>query len=477
MIRMPTWDNTYPAEKKLTDDYAITINGKTCEVRECRVSAMPFNIGWPGHQRPLNQSEIASYILVSSDEMLDFEVTCKRAFKKAVIRPLSKGIDPEREEDVLRFTLEKPGQYVLELDSDHFALHIFFNPIKEYPDKEKATYYFGPGLHFPRLIRLKDNDSIYVDEGAVVYTSILGEGVKNIHIYGGGVLDGGMEERVYEHCYQNYHTGNIRLYDSENITIEDVVLKDSAVWVLSTFDCDNITIDNIKIVGQWRYNTDGIDLCNTSNVTIKNSFIRAFDDVITIKGLYHKEMTIQNILVENCVMWCGWGRNAEIGLETSATEYKDIIFRNCDLIHNCHVAIDIQNGNHAEIHHITYENINVEYQLTQRTPIGNDEEHPVYTGGNKTYVPQLICSINPVFPYFSDVNNPDLGYTHDILYKNIRVDLPEGVEMPEIVIWADKRGKTHKNFTIDGLYVNGEKQENLDRFKTTFDNVENIVIK
>ena len=304
-----------------------------------------------------------------------------------------------------------------------------------------------------------------------------GEGVKNIHIYGGGVLDGGMEERVYEHCYQNYHTGNIRLYDSENITIEDVVLKDSAVWVLSTFDCDNITIDNIKIVGQWRYNTDGIDLCNTSNVTIKNSFIRAFDDVITIKGLYHKEMTIQNILVENCVMWCGWGRNAEIGLETSATEYKDIIFRNCDLIHNCHVAIDIQNGNHAEIHHITYENINVEYQLTQRTPIGNDEEHPVYTGGNKTYVPQLICSINPVFPYFSDVNNPDLGYTHDILYKNIRVDLPEGVEMPEIVIWADKRGKTHKNFTIDGLYVNGEKQENLDRFKTTFDNVENIVIK
>ena len=28
MIRMPTWDNTYPAEKKLTDDYAITINGK-----------------------------------------------------------------------------------------------------------------------------------------------------------------------------------------------------------------------------------------------------------------------------------------------------------------------------------------------------------------------------------------------------------------------------------------------------------------
>ena len=37
-------------------DYSVTINGKTCPVRECRVSAIPFNCIWPGHQRDKSQS-------------------------------------------------------------------------------------------------------------------------------------------------------------------------------------------------------------------------------------------------------------------------------------------------------------------------------------------------------------------------------------------------------------------------------------
>lgn len=477
MLHIPKWEVRIGTHPLLSKDYEVKINGEDCEVRECRVSAMPYNRVFTGYQRPKNQTELASYITFSADEAATFEIKAKKQFTNAYIKPYSKNVKVDVNDGIIRFTLTQFGQYVLELDDEHLALHIFYNEAKAYPEKENATYYFGPGLHFPKRIELKDNDLIYVDEDAIVYASIEGRNAKNVRIFGGGVLDGGAEDRVVEHCYEPYTTGTIRLYNCENISIEDVVLKDSATWVLSMFDCDTINIDGIKIVGHWRYNTDGIDVCNTSNVTIKNSFVRAFDDVITIKGLYNYQKPIENIVIDNCVLWCGWGRNAEIGVETSAIEYKNITFKNCDLVHSSHVVLSLHNGCEANIHDITYENINVEYNATEMFPVYHHIEEEPYPGVGKPFVPTFIYASN--YDHFSlfDGETPSIGNIHDILYKNIHVTIPEGVEKPDVVFASREYGPTFQNFTIDGLYVNGEKQTNFDKFNLTVKNAENIKFK
>ncbi len=478
MIRVPKWKERIDTEKKLNDDYQVKINGEECEVRECRVSAMPYNRIWMGVQRPIDQTELASYISVFSDENAVFEIKAKKEFKNAFIKPYSKNIKVEVSNDIIRFTLTEFGQYVLELDDSHCALHIFYNEIKDYPEKEKATYYFGPGIHFARRIELKDNDIIYVDEEAVVYTVICGKNVKNVKIFGGGVIDGGMEERVFPSGYTDVTTGVIRLYNSENISVKDVIIKDSAVWIFSMFDCADIEIDGIKIVGHWKYNTDGIDVCNSKNVVIRNSFIRAFDDVITIKGLYNAKMCVENILIENCVMWCDWGRNAEIGHETATAEIKNITFKNCDLLYSSFAALSIHHGNEAEIHHVTYENINVEYSLTETPPVFHNIDDEKYSGYGETHVPPLIfASTTDRRPQETQLEGPVYGNIHDILYKNINVYLPEGIDKPEINFSSIEGGPVFKNFTVDGLYVNGEKQENFNNFKYICENVENVVIK
>ncbi len=62
-------------------------------------------------------------------------------------------------------------------------------------------------------------------------------------------------------------------------------MRDPDVWCCSLFGCRDVTISNVKLVGLWRYNADGIDVCNSQNVQVRDCFVRAFDDALVIKGL------------------------------------------------------------------------------------------------------------------------------------------------------------------------------------------------
>lgn len=462
-------------------DYEVTVNGNPCDVRECRVSAMPFNRFFPGYQRSIDQTELASFITFSADEEVIIKVKCKNSFDEAVIRPLSKGVLVEKCGQELKFTLKEHGGYSLELDDEHNALHIFFNKIKEYLDKDQADYYFGPGIHFPGIITLKDNQSVYVDEEAVVYGSIYSPGAENIRVFGGGVIDGSTEERVYGLYYENYTKGNIRLYNCKNVKIEDVILKNSAIWVLSLFECNNVTIDNIKIVGQWRYNTDGIDIVNTSNVFIKNSFIRSFDDTITLKGIYDKVKIIENITVENCVMWCGWGRNIEIGAETAVDEIRNIVFKDCDLIHSSTAAIDIYNCHYAAVHDVKFENINVEYQKNTMPAVIQENDLQKYDDGGKICIPYLINVENPkVYEEAAGIGNDKnskYGEAYNLVYKNINAYTDEICERPLIRFESEKTDVIFRNITLENFFVNGKKVNPLEYFEIKIVNTEDITIK
>lgn len=482
MLYIPKCLSNIPEE--LSEDYNVTVNGEECFVHSCRVSAIPFNTIWPGHQRPKNQTELASFISFYSDEAVTLKVKCARSFKKAVVRPLSKKVGVAVNGEEVSFTLTRNGGYTLELDDQHFALHIFFNAPKEYKEKEKATYYFGPGVHMPLLITLKDNDSVYVDPEAIVYTTVYADGAKNVRIYGGGILDNSCQERVSSACTGNCPIGNIRMYNSENIIIEDVILRDSALWILSVFNCNNVVIDGVKLIGHWRYNADGIDLTNTSNAVVKNCFVRSFDDGVVIKAIHNHDLN-ENIKVDNCVFWCDWGKTIEIGLETAADEYKNIYFKNCDCIHNCGAAMAVSNGHYANIHDIHYENINVEYQISNMPMVYQATEDMIYDGYGKTDMADLLRIDNEKMcshDFYKDTkfanekdNNP--GKSHDITYKNIQVFTDEGMDPIKINIGSYSDIATVENVSIEDVYINGERAESLDKFRMVrLENLKNVTL-
>lgn len=465
--------------------YTVKVNGNKVKLEEIRVSALPFNRVWPGKQRDISQSEIAYMLRIHDDEPVFIEVTPVGTFKRVDIRPYSKNIEYTCANGGISFEVKKHGQYTVEFDGEHFAIHLFFDPVRDFGEYGKPTISFGPGIHNAGLIKVKSNDRIYIDKNAVVYGSIVGIDVDNVKIYGYGILNAGWEIRREKHgdigwddesCFEPglLHTyGGIRMIGCENITVDGIVVCDPASYAISFYKSCGIDIFNVKVAGLWKYNNDGIDFFNCSEVCVKDCFVRSFDDALCLKGLTaFSEKSVENVLIENCVFWCGWGLTLEMGLASACPEMKNIIYKDCDLIHNSFACLSINNGQWAYIHDVVYENINIEYsKFCKPFVIQKDDSH-IYDGQDAVQI--------PIFARITDGRRNWQGNKakdedprckiSDILYKNISIYADAEIMLKDIVrIQKCMKCSNFSNITFENITVNGTKLSDITDLGTGID--------
>lgn len=458
-----------PKEECVVEGICVKVNGKTVDVYSARVSAYPLNQLWPGYQRPEEQTEKVYFLRVLTNESLYFEVKTEKVSHEVKIRPLSKKIEVNQKDKKISFTLCDIGQYVLEVGDHHFALHIFIDKFEDCTNlKKEATHYFPKGVYCIGQLEVKSGDCIYIEKGAIVYGTLLGSNIENVLLCGGGILDGSKEKRDSSHCYEQDSGGCIRFYNSKHIVIKDIILRDSANWIISMFECSNIEIDNVKEVGHWRYNTDGIDLVNCCDCKIRNSFIRSFDDGIVLKGIPGGEhKNVENILIENCIVWCDWGRSLEIGAETVADWFKNITFRNCDLIHNSAVCMDVQNRSNAEIHDVLFENIRVEYSKFCTKEQVQTAKGQRYTRGEELNIPVLIRIENSHYEDWDFSCLYPYGECHDIKFKNIYIYRDSEVGQLCCEFLGVNAENQIYNIVIENLRVDGKRELDEKTVKIT----------
>ncbi|MGE5294634.1 MAG: glycosyl hydrolase family 28 protein [Solirubrobacterales bacterium] len=345
---------TYPAPAGdfLSSDYQVQAGGQKVDVYGARVLDPPFAGKEYDYGGPYSFAnfDMAGPVVV--------RVTSERSLRNTVIRPQSAGVRMAVVDDhTLDLTLDKPCKISIEPDGRKGPLLLFANPLETDAPKQgdANVVYFGPGVHKPEKISLGTGQTLYLAGGAFVKAEVFVQG-ENIRICGRGILDGSDWE------WRKGPVGNlIAIRNSVNVEVTGITLRGSSHWTIVPSASRNVTIRNVKLCNSRVQNDDGINPCNSQNVLITDCFIRSDDDCIALKGLDLRAANnnVENITVENSILWCDRARIFLLGHESRAAYMRNVTLRNLDIIHFTMTPFLLEPGEDMRMESITVEDVRI----------------------------------------------------------------------------------------------------------------------
>jgi len=211
-----------------------------------------------------------------------------------------------------------------------------------------GTVYLPPGTYLSGTIYLKSRVTLHIDFGATLlgstdgadypanqcafrsYTDnyvrqalIWGEGLHDIAIIGRGTIDG--QGAAFKDLPWLKRPYAIRLITCRNVLVEDLTLRNSAMWMQHYLNCDFLTIRGINVYNHCNANNDMIDIDCCRNVIISNCFGDSDDDGITLKS--NADRPCENVVITNCVL-SSHCNAIKMGTESSGG-FKNITITNC----------------------------------------------------------------------------------------------------------------------------------------------------
>jgi len=309
---------------------------------------------------------------------------------------------------------------------------------------DKGVYYFKAGqVYEVGELRLKDNETLYIEGGAVVRGCVRATSAKNVRIGGFGVLDGGY-----------YSKGGSRrtivFEDCPNSIIADITIIEPTSWMIVLGICSNVTVQNVKDLGAVS-STDGCDIVGSKHIRVENCMFRNGDDCIAIKSLdlrsSHESITldftadVDDIEIVGCtfVAYIG-GQALEIGHELRTATVSNIRFHDCDIlgVHGYGAALGIHNADRALISNVLYENIRVEHHYNKllefriiESKWGKDKEHGQLKNVTLRNIDVAISEYNPGYS-LSIIGGLDANHTiEQVKFENFRMN-------SKVVTSADK---------------------------------------
>jgi hypothetical protein len=313
-----------PEGEVLSPDYEVEVNGKPVPVYAIKSQ-------WHDKKYSATYFDFAGAVSVRIKPN-PATLNTTAALDQLAIRPSKYGIQPTVDNGVATFSTDKHFDISFEPSGQNSPLHLFSSPIEVNPPKpgDPGVIYFGPGVHKPTRIDLTAGQTLYIAGGAVVKSAVTSTG-DNIRIMGRGILCG----NDWPH-HQGPTARMVWPADGRNILLEDIIIRGAWDWTVAPSRCDQVLIRNLRICGSRCGNDDGVDPCNSSNVTIRNCFIHTDDDGIAVKGtaiVGQNPKASENIIVEDCTFWIDFANGFRIGAESRAFGCRNFTARNIDFIH------------------------------------------------------------------------------------------------------------------------------------------------
>ncbi|MDB6106435.1 MAG: hypothetical protein JWO52_6434 [Gammaproteobacteria bacterium] len=392
-----------PLTEPLSRQFKVRAEGRNVPVYVAKVRSGAAGL-------PYSTLEVGEAAFASFDAQGSVKVTVTVVsplpIHTARILPTSYGLTPRISNGTITFVLPRPAQVTLEINGDwNNSLHLFDNPVEPpAPRKDDPNViYFGPGVHVIPPLEVGSGKTIYIEDGAVLY-GILGAQTKSgpvillrgshITLRGRGIIDGSLIPKPTGR-------GNILSVHGTDITVEGVILRDSSTWNLPVMESNNIRIGNVKMFG-WRGNSDGIDIVNSQDVLVRDSFLRTYDDLVVVKTTQTGAQDSRNISVRHMVLWNELAHSLSLGAELRQN-VENVEFADCDIIHDKGIGwnLRVYQSDSGWVRHVVFEDIRIE---EDRRPFS------LWIGKGR---------------YSQDAER---GHIDDVIFRNIRAAAPERAE-------------------------------------------------
>jgi Glycosyl hydrolases family 28 len=338
-----------PAGEALSSEYEVVAEGKKVDVYTARVLDPPF----AGQQ--WNYGGPYAFASFDMEGRVTVRVTAKHSLTNAVVRPQFPDVQLKPVDDhTVSVTFGSARKVSFEPDGKNGPLLLFANPMEKDAPKAGASnvIYFGPGIHQAGRVDVGDGQTVYLAGGAVVKGAIVAQG-SNIRILGRGILDGSDYE--WRKGPANFTVG----ITGTNVEVSGITIRGSSHWTIVPRASRNVTVRNVKLCGSRVQNDDGINPCNSQEVLITDCFIRSDDDCVAMKGLDLNTPNnhVENVVVENCTLWCDRARIFLLGHESRATYMRHITLRNLEIIHYTMTPFLLEPGEEMRLEDVRIENV------------------------------------------------------------------------------------------------------------------------
>ncbi len=336
----------YPAPPGLetSKDFSITVNNK---------SIWTETVGNGG----MENLNVANFSAAGPQTIT---ITAAAAIKKYEILPKSRNIIGHLNGRKLTFNISGPQKLYIEINSfPHLA--IFSNPPEVQAPRQGdagVVYYAASTSHSEREIDLQNDQTIYIEGGAVLNANIRGKNVHNIKIIGRGILN-----------------GNVRISGTSNLEVNGIFIRNTAGWCNTLTDCKNTVYKNVKVFSyKTVWGIDGIDPVSCKNFIIDDCFIRTRDDCVSIKSMRNRgndtteSINTDSITVKNSVLM-GWSHadGVTMGFELQGGLVQNVLVKNCDILSargqgrtGGHSAFSIVCDGPSIVKNVRFEDIRVE---------------------------------------------------------------------------------------------------------------------
>ncbi len=399
----------------------------------------------PVYAAPVTRGGPHSFARLSyeGDEPIRFTAVRVDGLNTAELLPASYGLTHEISGNEVRFAIARNGHVTILADGDiQQPLTISIDSVRaeKRPEDIKGRY-FGPRLHALDTFDFDDGDTLYLAAGAIVVmqppkadepivnpcdwakkanyrTGILAKGKKHVTLEGHGLID---------FSYLDWHARKPIVFSHcQDVTVRDVTIVNVPEWNLTISACENVLVEQIKIIGH-RENSDGIDVVSTKHAVVQDCFIRTGDDAVVVKAMVPGACGGEDILAQRCVVWNDKVRCFGVAAE-SVEDIRDLTFRDCDVLRS-YADWTLELGSlvvyicdHALVQNVLFDDIRIEHEVHLATHVHITKDFWAATkdAGNIRNV--IFRNISVKRPVPSRVGGYDAAHcVKGVRYENFRI--------------------------------------------------------